>query len=214
MLRMGFPGGIVVKNQPANARGIRDTGLIPGSEQFLGGGHGNPLQYTCLENPMDRGTWQATVHSVIRSWTQPKWLSMHAKNMFSCVRNCQTVFPSSCNICIPTSNEWEFLLATSSPVFGVVSVAGLGHSNKCTLISHCYFNFHFPEDICGASLHTLICHFCTFFSEVSLKVSDPVFNWLVVYLVWVLRVLCIFWITVVFFCYIFVHAKYIFFEIP
>ena len=65
MLRMGFPGGAAVKNQPANARGIRDTGLIPGSEQFLGGGHGNPLQYTCLENPMDREAWWAIGHGQI-----------------------------------------------------------------------------------------------------------------------------------------------------
>ena len=49
----------VVKNPPANAGGI---GLIPGSGRFPGGGHGSPLQYSCLENPMDRGAWRATVH--------------------------------------------------------------------------------------------------------------------------------------------------------
>ena len=51
----GFPGGSVVKNLPANAGDARDKGLIPGSGRFLGGGNGNPLQYPCLENPMDRG---------------------------------------------------------------------------------------------------------------------------------------------------------------
>ena len=50
---------LVVKNLPANSGDIRDTGLIPGSGRFPGGGHGNPLQYSCLENPVDRGAWRA-----------------------------------------------------------------------------------------------------------------------------------------------------------
>ena len=54
----GFPGGSVVKNLPANAG---DVSLIPGSERSPGDGNGNPLQYSCLENSMDRGAWQATV---------------------------------------------------------------------------------------------------------------------------------------------------------
>ena len=49
----------MIKNPPANAGDIRDSGLIPGLGGYPGGGHGNPLQYSCLENPMDRGTWQA-----------------------------------------------------------------------------------------------------------------------------------------------------------
>ena len=53
---------LVVKNLPANAGDIRDSGSIPGSGRFPGEGHGNPLQYSCLENPMDRGAWWATVH--------------------------------------------------------------------------------------------------------------------------------------------------------
>ena len=48
---------LVVKNTPANAGDVRDAGSIPGSGRFHGGGHGNPFQYSCLENPMDRGTW-------------------------------------------------------------------------------------------------------------------------------------------------------------
>ena len=54
----------MVKNPPANAGDIRDMGLIPGSGRLPGGGNDNPLQYSCLENPMDRGAWQATVHGV------------------------------------------------------------------------------------------------------------------------------------------------------
>ena len=50
---------LVVKNLPASAGDVRDMDLIPGSGRFPGGGHGNPLQYSCQENPVDRGTWQA-----------------------------------------------------------------------------------------------------------------------------------------------------------
>ena len=54
----------MAKNLPANAEGTRDVGLIPGSGRSPGGGNGNPLQYSCLENPRDRGAWQSTVHGV------------------------------------------------------------------------------------------------------------------------------------------------------
>ena len=60
---------LVVKNPPANAGDIRDVGSIPGFGRFPGGGHGNPLLYSCLENSMERGSWKATVHRVSKSWT-------------------------------------------------------------------------------------------------------------------------------------------------
>ena len=59
----------MVKNLPANAGDLRDQALIPGSGRSSGGGHGNPLQYSCLENPEDRGAWQATVHQVAETDT-------------------------------------------------------------------------------------------------------------------------------------------------
>ena len=59
---MGFPGGSVVKNLPANAGAAGDMGLIPGSGRAPGGGNGNPLRYSCLGNLMERGAWWATVH--------------------------------------------------------------------------------------------------------------------------------------------------------
>ena len=68
----------VVKNLPANAGDIRDVGSIPGSGRSLGTGNGNPLQYSCLKNRMDRGAWQAAVHRVAKSWTGLKLLSMQA----------------------------------------------------------------------------------------------------------------------------------------
>ena len=57
----------MVKNPPANAGDVRDAGLIPGLGRYSGGGHGNPLQYSRLEDPMDRGDWRATVHGVAKS---------------------------------------------------------------------------------------------------------------------------------------------------
>ena len=62
----------MVKNQPANEGDVRNTGLIPGSGRSPGEGHGNPLQYSRLENPMDRGAWWATVHGVAKSQTPLK----------------------------------------------------------------------------------------------------------------------------------------------
>ena len=60
---------LVVKNTPANEVDVRDAGLITGLGRSPGGGHGNPLQYSCLENPMDKGAWQATVHRVAKNGT-------------------------------------------------------------------------------------------------------------------------------------------------
>ena len=63
---------LVVKNLPANVGDVRDAGLIPGLGRSAGGGHGNPLQYSCLENSMDGGVWRATVHGVTKSQTRLK----------------------------------------------------------------------------------------------------------------------------------------------
>ena len=62
----------VVNNPPANARDIRDASLFPVLERSPGGGHGNPLLYSGLQNPTDKGAWQSTVHRVTKSWTQLK----------------------------------------------------------------------------------------------------------------------------------------------
>ena len=70
---------LVVKNPPASVRDIRDAGWIPGLGRSPGVGHSNPLQYSCLENLMDRGAWQATVDGVSKSRIWLKWLSMHPR---------------------------------------------------------------------------------------------------------------------------------------
>ena len=64
-----FTGGAVVKKMPASAADIRDIGSVPGSGRSLGGGHGNPFQYSCLEDPKKRGAWPAMVHRVTKSQT-------------------------------------------------------------------------------------------------------------------------------------------------
>ena len=68
-LHSASPVAPVVKNPPANAGDSRDTGSIPGSGRSPGEGNGNPLQYSCLENPMDRGAWLATAYEVPKSRT-------------------------------------------------------------------------------------------------------------------------------------------------
>ena len=81
---------LVVKNPPDNAGGIRDMGSHPGLGRCPGGGHGNLLQYSCLENPMDRGDWRASVHGV----TKTEVTCMHVHMLFGacwllpCSRQC------------------------------------------------------------------------------------------------------------------------------
>ena len=72
-----WSGLLVVNNPLANAGEVRDTGSIPGSGTSPGEGNGNPFQYSCQENPMDRGALWATVLGITKSQTQPKWLSTH-----------------------------------------------------------------------------------------------------------------------------------------
>ena len=69
---------LVRKNLPARAGDLRAVGSNPESGRSPGEGNGNPLQYSCLEHPMDRGAWQFTVYGVPKSWTQLKLFSMHA----------------------------------------------------------------------------------------------------------------------------------------
>ena len=72
MPKYAFQVALMAKNLPANAGDFRDMGLIPGSGRCPGGGHGNSLQYSCLENPMDRGAWQLQSYGVAQSHPQHK----------------------------------------------------------------------------------------------------------------------------------------------
>ena len=77
----------MVKNLRANAGDTGDVGLIPAFGRYPGGGDGNPLQYSCLENPTDRGAWRAAVHGVAKSRTRPKPVSMHTHDSASPLLN-------------------------------------------------------------------------------------------------------------------------------
>ena len=85
----GFPDGAIVENPPANAG---DMDLIPGSGRSTGGGNGNPLQYFCLENPMDRGAWWVTVHGVSKSGTRlSDWAQGRSKATREIMFDCKSV---------------------------------------------------------------------------------------------------------------------------
>ena len=117
----------VVKNMPANAGHVRDLGSILGLGRYPGVGKGNPLQYSCLENPMDRGAWQGVVHGVTKHWTQLKWLSTHVTihlilcllkwykcNLlkiisFNIIKICCNVWHIN-NFCIPLSEPATFII--------------------------------------------------------------------------------------------------------
>ena len=75
----GFPGGSVAKDPPASAGDAGDVGSIPGSGRSPGGGNGNPLQYSCLGNPMDRGGWWSIVHRVTKVSGMTEWLNNNNK---------------------------------------------------------------------------------------------------------------------------------------
>ena len=77
-----FPGGSVVKNPPAKAGDTGDAGSVPVLRRYPGGGNGNPLQYSCLENSRDRGAWQATVHGVEREWDTTEQSSNNSNNWY------------------------------------------------------------------------------------------------------------------------------------
>ena len=81
----------MVKNPSADAGDVRDEGLIPWRGRYTGGGHGNPLQHSCPENPMDRGAWRATAHRVEKSQTRLKQLGLHRAGS-RCIAETNTTF--------------------------------------------------------------------------------------------------------------------------
>ena len=91
--------GAHVKYRSANTEDMRDAGSVPGSGRSSGGGNDNPLQYSWLENPMDRGAWQATVHEVAKSWTPLEQLSMHAALLMNTGDSLFLVQPLSYILC-------------------------------------------------------------------------------------------------------------------
>ena len=93
----GLPWWVSGKESTCNAEVHGDAGSISGSGTSPGGGHGNPLQYSCLENPMDRGACWATVHEIIKSQTRLKWLSRHRCTWSMSRDCCGEMFPRACS---------------------------------------------------------------------------------------------------------------------
>ena len=83
----GFPGGAGGKEPACKCRRHKRRGFHPWVRKIRGGGHDNPLQYSCLEDPMDRGAWGATVHGIGKSQTRPKQLSTHTHMFFKVSTN-------------------------------------------------------------------------------------------------------------------------------
>ena len=113
----------MVKTPPVNAEDVRDMGSIPGPGRSPGGGLGNPLQYFCLENPMDRGAWRATDHKVRKSWTRLKGLSRTAQDYDATILEL-----SSRQLCSwhPREN-FKLPLSRNSPTSGTKSCSSLNN---------------------------------------------------------------------------------------
>ena len=93
-----------------------DLGSIPGAGRSHGERNGNPLHYSCLENPMDRGAWRATVHEITKSWTQPKWLSTQHNDFFWLLTKfCQMSFIMFCLVDFSDCFLWCYWVCFSIP---------------------------------------------------------------------------------------------------
>ena len=184
---------LVVKNPPANARDVKDTGSIPGSERYPGRGHDNPLQYSCLGNPMDRA-WQATVHGAAKRQTQLKWLST-SKGTFLPSPECsmlsttpKQVIESASSQCIP-AHLWGFIHVSSRKFsinenqpscFYVCTIVWLSKI-VCLLIPINFPSlkmgirvFVFPVPIIMDSLCTFLYYYCCSVAQSCLILCDPI----------------------------------------
>ena len=102
-----------------NAGDTENMGSVSGSGRSAGGGHGNPVQYSCLKNPMDRGAWRATFHTVTKSWTQVKQLSMHTGESYAAAAAARSL--QSCpTLCDPIDGS-----PPGSPVPGILQARTL-----------------------------------------------------------------------------------------
>ena len=130
----------VVKNLPARAGDVRDMGSVPGSGRSPGRGHGNPPQYSSLENPMGRGAFLATVHGVTKSQTQLKWFSTHIHIEYTL---CHTV--GLC--CLSILYMWKLISATPNSTPSFLHSPARWQSPACCLCPW----------LCSCFTHRLIC---------------------------------------------------------
>ena len=132
----GFPGGSDGKASACNAG---DPGSIPGWGRSLGGGNGNPLQHSCLENPRDGGAWWAAVYGVAQSRTR---LSDSAAAAGASI----LVSIVAAAIYVPETALRGSLWSSSWSALGISCLFDENHSDRCAVISHCGFNLHFHDD--------------------------------------------------------------------
>ena len=114
--------GATGKELPANAGDTRDAGSIPGSERSSGGRHGNSLQYSCLENPMDRGAWRATVHRIERvghAWSDSPRTGNADAGLLKCADS-PPPQPSGCAALLPSLETWRSFNGTTWQTAGTV----------------------------------------------------------------------------------------------
>ena len=132
---MGFPGGVSGKEPACQCWRLKRPRFNPGSERSPGGGHGNPLQYSCLEDPMDRGAWQATIYGVAQSWT---WLERFR------TQACTYIQLSSDQL---LSHVWLFATPQT-----VARQASLSITNSWSLLKLMSTETMMP------SIHLILCH--------------------------------------------------------
>ena len=154
---VGFPGGSDSKESTCNAG---DLGLIPGLGRSLGEGHGNPLQYSCLENPWTEESGGLQVHRVAES-DMTEWLSTHAQH-HSTSPPCVTVpisqYPHQLDCCYCFCNYYYC------------------HASGFEVVAPCGFDLHFPNDYwCWESFHVFIGHVHILLGEMFIQIPVPFF---------------------------------------
>ena len=125
MASLGFPDGSAGKGTTCNAGDTGDVGLIPGLKRSSGEGNGNPLQYSCQKNPMDRGAWWAIVHGVTKESDTTSWLnnSHHLETglYLICFVLREPMLASS-NFFFPFETSWKIWMANDLRIFMVISI--------------------------------------------------------------------------------------------
>ena len=149
---MAFQLALVVKNLPGNAKDMRNVHSIPGSGRSLGGGHSNLPQYSCLENPMDRGAWWATAYRVAKSWIQLKW---HTCTQSPNNNSWQTTYITNCSLTGFAFISFLHFLVQGSTIQVFLESVSLGYCSPDRPRIHiclfypglCFWNFYYKRGV-------------------------------------------------------------------
>ena len=181
---LGFPAGTSGKEPTCQCRRHRRLEFDLWVGKIPGGGNGNPLQYSCLENPMDREAWQATGYRVTKSQIWLKWLSTHTPTVILGLNFLGTtkLFSTAAEpFYIPTSNVQVYHSPTSLPKFVFCFYCYFyydSHSSGCEVVSDYDLDWRFSNDSWHWTSHVLVgC--LQIFGEMSIQVLCSCFNWAV-----------------------------------